>query len=58
MRHVHGPHPQAFRSLGGLNLPGTCLIGVVPTFVSWLMGGDLHRGAGQDMSGVWVTVSG
>jgi hypothetical protein len=55
---VHGPHPQAFRSLGGLNLPGTCLIGVVPTFVSWLMGGDLHRGAGQDMSGVWVTVSG
>jgi hypothetical protein len=24
----------------GLNWPNTCLVGVVPTFVSWLMGGD------------------
>jgi hypothetical protein len=39
-----------FYHLERLNSPTTCLVGVVPAFVSCLTGGDQNRGAGQDLT--------
>jgi hypothetical protein len=31
------PVLRCFDNLKGLNLPGTCHVGMIPTFLSWLM---------------------